>query len=258
MNYERITIQREGSVVTLTLNNAEKRNVLAIDTMHEIINALKSIGQTDALGLIIAAKGPVFSAGHDFVDMLDASEQEAKALFNVCSKMMGLIQLLPQVVIARVHGLATAAGCQLVSICDLAVASESATFAAPGGKGGLFCHTPMVGIARAVGRKRGLEMALLGDEIDAQTAADWGLVNRVVAHDCLIDETDALMVRATRGSAGSKAAGKFAYYRQIDMAQAEAYEYASEVMAQGTVSVDGQEGIEAFIQKRKAKYGPRQ
>ena len=255
MNYEHITIQREDDVFTLTLNNADKRNVLAIDTMHEIIDALNSIGQTDAVGLIIAAKGPVFSAGHNFVDMLDASEQEARALFNMCSEMMRLIQVLPQVVIARVHALATAAGCQLVSMCDLAVASESATFATPGGKGGLFCHTPMVGIARAVGRKRGLEMALLGDAIDAQTAADWGLVNRVVPHGCLIDETDALMSRATRGSPGSKAAGKLAYYRQIDMAQAEAYEYASEVMTQGTISVDGQEGIEAFIQKRPAKYG---
>jgi len=236
----------------------EKRNVLATETMFEMIDALQSIAESDALGVIVAAKGPVFSAGHNFADMRHASEQDARELFDLCTRMMMLIQSIPQVVIARVHALATAAGCQLVSMCDMAVAAESATFAAPGGKGGLFCHTPMVGIARAVGRKRGLEMALLGDAIDAQTAADWGLVNRVVSDEKLVVETNDLMRRATRGSATSKAAGKRAYYAQIDMSLIDAYQYASGVMAQGTAARDGQEGIAAFMEKRTAKFGPRE
>ena len=257
MSYERITVEREGDIVTLTLANPEKRNVLALDTMLEITDALTAIGETDALGVIIAAEGPVFSAGHNFGDMLGSSEEEVRALFDVCTKMMTLVQSLPQVVIARVHALATAAGCQLVSMCDMAVAAESAAFAAPGGKGGLFCHTPMVGIARAVGRKRGLEMALIGDPIDAHTAADWGLVNRVVPDDVLVDETAELMRRATRGSATSKAIGKQSYYAQIDMAQADAYDYASGVMSAGAVSPDGQEGIASFVEKRRPQFGPR-
>lgn len=257
MDYERITVERDGDVVTLTLANPEKRNVLALDTMHEITHALATIGETDALGVIIAAEGPVFSAGHNFGDMLGSSLEEVQALFDVCTKMMTLIQALPQVVIARVHALATAAGCQLVSMCDLAVAAESAGFAAPGGKGGLFCHTPMVGIARAVGRKRGLELALTGDAIDAHTAADWGLVNRVVPDAELVDATNELMAKATRGSATSKALGKQTYYAQVDMAQAEAYDFASAVMSAGVVAPDGQEGIAAFVEKRRAAFGPR-
>jgi enoyl-CoA hydratase/carnithine racemase len=258
MKYKRISIEDQGNTTIITMISPEKRNVLAVETMNEMIDTLQSIAESDALGVIIAAEGPVFSAGHNFADMRHASEQDARELFDLCTRMMMLIQSIPQVVIARVHALATAAGCQLVSMCDMAVAAESATFAAPGGKGGLFCHTPMVGIARAVGRKRGLEMALLGDAIDAQTAAEWGLVNRVVADDKLIDETNELMRRATRGSATSKAAGKRAYYTQIDMPQADAYEYASGVMAQGTAARDGQEGIAAFVEKRAAKFGPRE
>lgn len=258
MKYKRINIEEQGNTTIITMISPEKRNVLAVETMNEIIDTLQSIAESDALGVIIAAEGPVFSAGHNFADMRHASEQDARELFDLCTRMMMLIQWIPQVVIARVHALATAAGCQLVSMCDMAVAAESATFAAPGGKGGLFCHTPMVGIARAVGRKRGLEMALLGDAIDAQTAAEWGLVNRVVADDKLIDETNDLMRRATRGSATSKAAGKRAYYTQIDMPQADAYKYAAGVMAKGTAARDGQEGIAAFVEKRAAKFGPRE
>ena len=229
MSYERITVERDGEVVTLTLANPEKRNVLALETMQEITAALRAVGETDALGVIIAAEGPVFSAGHNFGDMLGSSEEEVRALFDVCTEMMSLIQALPQVVIARVHALATAAGCQLVSMCDMAVAAESAAFAAPGGKGGLFCHTPMVGIARAVGRKRGLEMALTGDPIDAHTAADWGLVNRVVA-DALVDETAELMRRATR-LATSKALGKDLLHP--DRSAGEAYDFAGRDVSGG-------------------------
>ena len=157
--------------------------------------------------------------------------------------MMNTVQRMPQVVIAKVHALATAAGCQLVATCDLAVAAESAGFALPGGRGGLFCHTPLVAVGRQIGRKRALEMALTGDVITAATAAEWGLINRVVPDDELDAAVDDLMARATRGSAASKAAGKRIFYAQIDLDQREAYAYASQVMAAGVTTPDGQEGI---------------
>ena len=239
---------------TITLANPTRRNVLAADTMRALRDALLAIGETDALGVIIAAEGPVFSAGHDFTDMRGASFADAKELFDLCTEMMTTTQALPQVTIARVHALATAAGCQLVASCDLAVAAESAAFQAPGGKGGLFCHTPMVAIARAVGRKRGLEMALTVDPIDAHTAADWGLVNRVVPDDQLVDATADLLRRSTRGSAYSKALGKQTYYAQVDLPQNEAYAQASAVMAAGVTTADGQEGISSFVEKRSPEW----
>ena len=167
---------------------------------------------------------------------------------------MTTIQALPQPVCARVHALATAAGCQLVASCDLAVAAASASFAIPGGKGGLFCHTPLVAVARNVGRKRALEMALTGDAIDATTAAEWGLINRVVPDDELDAAIAELMRRATRGSAHSKAFGKRAFYRQIDLPQDAAYEYASQIMAAAATTADAQEGIAAFLEKRPPKF----
>jgi enoyl-CoA hydratase/carnithine racemase len=252
--FERITVSDDAVYPTITLANPDKRNVLALDTMLEVTEALRSIGDTDALGITIASSGPVFSAGHNFGDMLGANYAEAKALLDVCTDMMTLTQQIPQVTIVRVHALATAAGCQLVASCDLAVAGESAAFQAPGGKGGLFCHTPMVAISRAVGRKRGLEMALTGDPIDAHTAADWGLINRVVPDDELVEATQDLLERATRGSAYSKAMGKHAYYAQIDLPQGEAYTYASTVMAAGVTTADGQEGISSFVNKRRPHW----
>jgi enoyl-CoA hydratase/carnithine racemase len=168
--------------------------------------------------------------------------------------MMNTIQRVPQVVIAKVHALATAAGCQLVASCDLAVAAESAAFALPGGRGGLFCHTPLVAVARQVGRKRALEMALTGDAIPAATAADWGLINMVVSDDLLDQAVDDLMARATRGSAFSKAAGKRTFYAQIGLDQDAAYEYAMDVMAAGVLTPDGQEGIRSFVEKRRPNF----
>ena len=165
---------------------------------------------------------------------------------------MNTLQQIPQVVCAKVHALATAAGCQLVASCDLAVAAESAGFATPGGKGGLFCHTPLVAVARNVGRKRALEMAFTGDPISAATAAEWGLVNRAVPDDELDAAVDDLMRRATRGSAASKALGKRAFYAQVEMDQPRAYEYATHVMAAGATTRAGQEGIASFLEKRPA------
>jgi enoyl-CoA hydratase/carnithine racemase len=225
--------------------------------MLELTAVLSEVGASDALGVIVAANGPVFSAGHDFGDMVDASLPEAQELLDVCTTMMNTIQQLPQVVIAKVHALATAAGCQLVASCDLAIAADTAGFALPGGKGGLFCHTPLVAVSRQIGRKRALEMALTGDTVDAATAADWGLINAVVPADELDDAVADLMARATRGSATSKAAGKRAFYAQVDMDQPKAYAYAVEVMAAGVVTPDAQEGIRAFLGKRHPTFTPR-
>ena len=249
--HQHIEVAREGDTVSITMLNAQKRNVLSHETMIEITDALRAAGESDALNVIIAAHGPAFSAGHNFSDMVDADYATARDLFDVCTVMMSLIQQIPQVVVAQVQGIATAAGCQLVAMCDLAVAAESAVFQTPGGKGGLFCHTPMVAVARAVGRKKGLEMALTGDPVDARTACDWGLVNRVVPDDELESATRELARRASRGSPFSKAQGKQTYYAQIEMPQDQAYEYTSSVMSAGVTSHDGQEGIASFMEKRR-------
>jgi enoyl-CoA hydratase/carnithine racemase len=168
--------------------------------------------------------------------------------------MMDTLQAIPQPVVARVHALATAGGCQLVASCDMAVAADTASFAIPGGKAGLFCHTPLVAVARNIGRKRALEMAMTGDAIDAKTAAEWGLINRAVPPEQLEAVTLDLIERATRGSAQSKAWGKQAYYQQIELPQSQAYALAVERMATAALSDDAQEGIAAFLQKRPASY----
>jgi enoyl-CoA hydratase/carnithine racemase len=227
---------------------------LAIEVMLALTAALREVGESDALGIVVAARGPVFSAGHNFGDLAAASFEEAQRVFDACTELMTTIQSVPQPVCARVHALATAAGCQLVASCDLAVAAESATFAIPGGRGGLFCHTPLVAVARSIGRKRALEMAFTGDRIDATTAADWGLINRAVPDDELDAAVADLMHRATRGSAGSKGLGKRAFYRQIDLDQTAAYEYASQLMAAAVTTADAQEGIAAFLEKRAPKF----
>jgi enoyl-CoA hydratase/carnithine racemase len=249
-----VLVERDGDIVTITLDRPEKRNALAVDVMLALTEALRRTGDGDALGVVVAARGPVFSAGHNFGDMAGASFEETQHVFDVCTEMMTTIQALPQPVCARVHALATAAGCQLVASCDLAVAAASAAFAIPGGKGGLFCHTPLVAVARNIGRKRALEMAFTGDAIDATTAAEWGLINRVVPDDELDLAVADLMRRATRGSAHSKALGKRAFYRQIDLSQAAAYEYASQMMAAAATTADAQEGIAAFLEKRPPKF----
>ena len=251
-----IAVTRTDSVATITLANPAKRNALALDVMLELTEALREVSRSDALGVVLAAEGPVFSAGHNFGDMAGASFDEARDLLEVCTTMMNTIQQMPQVVIARVHALATAAGCQLVASCDLAIAAESAGFALPGGKGGLFCHTPLVAVARQIGRKRALEMAMTGDVVDAATAVDWGLINRAVPDADLDDAVAELMARATRGSAASKAMGKRAFYAQVDLDQPKAYAYAMEVMAAGVVTPDGQEGINSFLEKRRPDFMP--
>jgi enoyl-CoA hydratase/carnithine racemase len=243
-----------GEVVTVTLARPERRNVLALDAIGELDAVLDEIGHSHAVGVVLAAQGPVFSAGHDFSDMVDTSLDDARTLLQACTHMMETVQQIPQVVIARVHALATAAGCQLVASCDLAVAAESAAFALPGGRGGLFCHTPLVAVARQIGRKRALEMAITGDPVSAATAAEWGLINRVVP-DAELDAAVAdLMARATRGSAMSKGIGKRTFYAQVGLEQTAAYELAVEVMAEGATSIDAQEGMRSFVEKRSPTF----
>lgn len=254
VNYEHLLVNGEGPITTITLNRADKRNALAMDVMLELTEAFRHVGSSGALGVILAANGPVFSAGHNFADMAGATLDEARRLFTVCTTMMDSVQSIPQPVVAKVHALATAAGCQLVASCDLAVAADTAGFAIPGGKGGLFCHTPLVAVARNIGRKRALEMALTGDVIDAATAADWGLINRAVPAEELDAATLDLITRATRGSALSKAMGKQGFYGEIDLAQGRAYDFAVELMANAALTVDAQEGIAAFLAKRHATF----
>ena len=249
-SYECLLVERDGPFTTITMNLPARRNALSLAHLRELLDAFRTVGSTDALGVILAANGPVFSAGHDFADMAGASLEDMRALLWTCTELMQTIQEVPQVVIARVHALATAAGCQLVATCDLAVAADTAGFAVPGGKGGWFCTTPMVAVGRSVGRKQAMEMALTGDVVDAATAVAWGLVNRAVPADRLDDEVHELLARATRGSAASKALGKQAFYRQIGMDQLQAYAYAVEVMAAASQTPDAQEGVAAFLAKR--------
>jgi enoyl-CoA hydratase/carnithine racemase len=254
MGFEHILVERSGDFATVTMNRPQRRNALSLSHMRELITAFREIGDSDALGIVLAGNGPVFSSGHDFADIADADLPAVRSLLITCTELMTLIQQVPQPVVARVHGLATAAGCQLVATADLAVASENAGFAAPGGKGGWFCHTPMVAIARNIGRKRAVEMAMSGDVVDARTALDWGLVNRVVPADQLDSATEDLLERVTRGSADSKGIGKQALYAQIDLDQPKAYAYAVEVMAATSQLPDARENMQAFLGKRKPQW----
>jgi enoyl-CoA hydratase/carnithine racemase len=254
MDFEHILVERFGEFATVTMNRPQRRNALSLAHMRELIAAFRNIGDSDALGIVLAGNGPVFSAGHDFADVADADLPAVRSLLMTCTELMTLIQQVPQPVVARVHGLATAAGCQLVATADLAVASENAGFAAPGGKGGWFCHTPMVAIARNVGRKRAAEMALSGEVIDARTALDWGLINQVVPEAQLDTAVQDLLERVTLGSAQSKGIGKQALYAQIDLDQPKAYAYAIEVMAATSQLPDAREGMRAFLDKRQPKW----
>ncbi len=257
MEYRHISLAEEDAFSVLTLRRPRRRNALSEDVLRELLHGFRSLGDGKTRGAILAAEGPVFSAGHDFADMQGRDLAAMRSLLELCGELMQTIQAIPQPVVAEVAGLATAAGCQLVASCDLAVAGESARFAVPGGRGGWFCTTPGVGLVRAVGRKRALEMLLTGDPIDAQTAAVWGLVNCVVPDDRVSDEARALLERATRGSARSKAIGKQAFYRQVDMATSAAYAYATEVMAAASQTDEAKENLSAFLDKRKPRFRDR-
>ncbi|MGI8796376.1 MAG: enoyl-CoA hydratase-related protein [Acidimicrobiia bacterium] len=249
-----VIVKSEAGFTTITMNRPERRNALSLELMRELTAGFQATGDSDARGVILAGNGPVFSAGHDFADLAGADLDALQALLAACTELMTTMQSIPQPVVARVHGLATAAGCQLVATADLAVAADSAAFAIPGGKGGWFCHTPLVAVARNVGRKRALELAMTGDTVDAATASDWGLVNQVVPEPDLDEATIELLRRATRGSATSKGLGKQAFYAQIELPQTDAYRYAMDVMARAGTSPDAQEGFAAFLEKRKPRF----
>ena len=241
----------DGTIATLTLNRPGRRNALSLELMNALVAKLNEIASNQGVrAVILAAEGKVFSSGHDLSEMVGRDVTEYRRLFDVCSELMMKIQSIPQPVIAQVQGVATAAGCQLVASCDLAVASDDATFATPGVRIGLFCTTPMVALSRAIGRKRALEMLLTGTTIDAHTAADWGLINRVVPAGELADETRRLACRIAEASSFTVALGKQAYYAQIDLDQPKAYAYAKEVMSMNALAADAQEGMSAFLEKR--------
>jgi len=255
---EQLVLLREesGGVVTLTLNRPAQFNALSQELLTELQDALEAIAVDEsARVVVISGAGRAFCAGHDLKEMrANPSKGYQKSLFEQCSRMMMKLTEMPQPVIARVQGIATAAGCQLVAMCDLAVASESARFAVSGINVGLFCSTPSVGLARNVGRKQAMEMLLTGDFIDAQTALQRGLVNRVVPEDELDAEVKKLTDAIVAKSPVAVRSGKQMFYRQLELGLASAYELASEVMACDMMTEDAQEGIDAFIEKRTAEW----
>jgi enoyl-CoA hydratase/carnithine racemase len=253
MEYHNICLATEGDIAVITLNRPQRRNALSLELMLELIDCLGEIGARRELrAVILAAAGSVYSAGHDLAEMTGRDINEYRRIFEVCTELMTKIQSIAQPVIAEVQGMATAAGCQLVATCDLAIAAEEARFATPGVKIGLFCTTPMVALSRAVGRKRALEMLFTGEAVDARTAAEWGLVNRVVPAAELRQATRQLAARIAESSSLVVTLGKQAFYTQVDLDQPKAYAYAKEVMSMNSLAADAQEGMGAFLEKRKA------
>jgi enoyl-CoA hydratase/carnithine racemase len=253
MNFEHLLVSHEPPVAVVTLNRPQRRNALSLELMLELIRCLDEIGGLrDTRAVILAAAGKVFCSGHDLGEMTGRDINEYRRIFDVCTELMTKIQSIPQPVIAEVQGIATAAGCQLVATCDLAVAAEEAAFATPGVKIGLFCTTPMVALTRAIGRKRALQMLLTGEMVDARTAADWGLINRMAPAAELAAVTRELARKVAEASSLVVAIGKQAFYTQIDLDQPKAYAYAKEVMSMNALAADAQEGIGAFLAKRTA------
>jgi enoyl-CoA hydratase/carnithine racemase len=252
-----IAVEREGEVAVVTMKRPEKRNALSLHMMRELDAALAQLAtDRDVRAVVLRGEGAAFSAGHDLRELVGSDVDAYREIFDACVALMSRIQTVPQPVIAEVANVATAAGCQLVAACDLAVASTHATFATPGVRIGLFCSTPMVALTRAVGRKRAMEMLLTGDSIDAPTALAWGLVNRVVALEQLHDETIALARRIASASRGIVALGKAAFYAQIDLDQARAYDYTKAVMTSNALEPDAAEGITAFLERRAPSWRP--
>jgi enoyl-CoA hydratase/carnithine racemase len=252
---EHLLVEDALPAVLVTLNRPEQRNALSTPLMRELTEELeRQSARPEVRAIVLRANGPAFSAGHDLRELVDRTLEDEQAVFDVCTGMMETIQRIPQPVIAAVGGIATAAGCQLVATCDLAIAAEEARFATPGVRIGLFCSTPMVAVSRSIGRKRALEMLLTGRPIDAHTAADWGLVNRVVP----AAELDAAAVELARQIASASPLtlriGKQAFYRQIDVDQAQAYRLMSRTMAENAMTCDAQEGMTAFLEKRQPTW----
>ncbi len=251
-SYERIEVETRGPIGRVTMKWPEKRNALSIQMMTELTAGLRELHLLpEVRAIVLGAEGSVFSAGHYLPEMVEKDLSHQRHVFAVCVELMETVQGVDKPVVAEVPGTATAAGCQLVATCDLAVASEDARFATPGVRIGLFCSTPMVAVSRAIGRKRAMEMLLTGELIDAATALDWGLLNRVVPKDRLREETEGLALKVAEASSFVVSLGKKAFYAQVDLDQKKAYEYAREVMSMNAMADDAQEGMSAFLQKRK-------
>ncbi|MDQ2872635.1 MAG: enoyl-CoA hydratase [Candidatus Eremiobacteraeota bacterium] len=252
---EHSTVDRDGAVAILTMRRPDRRNALSLAMMLELESAFAHIGNDAGVSVVIlAAEGAAFSSGHDLRELHDRPDAAYREIFDRCVSLMATIERIPQPVIAEVGSLATAAGCQLVAACDLAVASTEARFATPGVRIGLFCSTPMVALSRAIGRKHALEMLLTGDPIDARTACRWGLVNRVVQPAVLRAESLALAARIAEASRRVVALGKAAFYAQIDLSGEAAYAYTKEVMTINASDRDAHEGIDAFFGKRRPQW----
>jgi enoyl-CoA hydratase/carnithine racemase len=254
-----VSLEIDGAVAIVTLTNPEKRNALSRAMMSALVETFETLGaDREIKAIVLRSEGSAFSAGHDLREVNGAGRRgdvaELRDIFDLCVRMMTLLQSVPQPVIAEVAGIASAAGCQLVASCDLALASSEARFATPGVNIGLFCTTPMVALTRSIGRKRALEMLLTGDFIDAETAERWGLVNRVVAPAALHDEALALARKIARASGFTVGLGKAAFYAQVELDQAQAYAYAKEVMSMNALHGDAHEGMGAFLERRAPEW----
>jgi enoyl-CoA hydratase/carnithine racemase len=253
--YEYILFEADGAIARVTMNRPEKRNALSLAHMQELTGCLKAIGEAkEARVVVLAGNGPAFCAGHDLSEMIGRDPESYRHIFDVCCELMETVQSIPQPVIAKVHATATAAGCQLAATCDLVVAAEEARFATPGVKIGLFCSTPMVALSRAVGQKKAMEMLLTGDFISAEEALAEGLVNRVVPAEELDAETQRLAGKIAEASPLVVGIGKGAFYRQVEMPVEQAYAYTKEIMSFNASFADAQEGMCAFLEKRKPEW----
>jgi enoyl-CoA hydratase/carnithine racemase len=253
--YEHVLYEGDDTVALVTMNRPKKRNALSLEHMRDLISCLKSIGEAgEAPVVVLRGAGPAFCAGHDLSEMVGRDPAFYRHLFDICCELMETIQAIPQPVIAQVHGVATAAGCQLAATCDLVVASEEARFATPGVKIGLFCSTPMVALSRSVGQKKAMEMLLTGEFISAEEALAEGLVNKVVPAEDLETQTRALAEKIAEASQLVVGVGKGAFYRQLEMPTDQAYAYTKEVMSFNATFADAQEGICAFLEKRNPEW----
>jgi len=250
-----LLVESIGGVVRLTLNRPEARNALSLELLARLERAMESIAaDPSARVVVLASRGPVFCSGHDLKEMVGRTEAEYRELFALCSRVMLSLRRLPQPAIARVQGVATAAGCQLVAACDLAVAAETATFATPGVKIGLFCTTPMVPLVRAIPAKAAMEMLLTGEPISARRALEWGLVNRVVPESGLELAIQSLTSSIAAMSPLVVRTGKRAFYEIQGLAEPDAYDRAVPIMTENALCPDAREGIAAFLQKRAPQW----
>lgn len=255
VNHSYLAVTVDSGIARVVLNKPERRNALSLGMLGELLGLWKNlIDDRDVRVVVVSGAGPVFSAGHDLSEMIDREPEFYDELFNTCTDVMLGIQTLPQPVIAQVHGTATAAGCQLVAACDLAVADTGSRFATPGVHIGLFCSTPMVPVTRAIGRKRAMQMLLTGDFIDAGTALEWGLINGVVPPEDLKSRVDVLARRIMEFSPEVVGIGKRAFYAQVDAREDAAYDTTGPIMSSNATHPDAQEGMAAFLDKRRPQW----